>query len=230
MKIACIGNSHLWALKGAIRTGLFKSDELEVTFWGTGGLGFDTISYEGGIFRTPLRDVALKISDGRYESLPAHEFDAIIFHGILPNVERYLSALRKMSDDIRRYSRAYLRDGLQTCIEGERPYPLICSLRADYKRRVLMSAVPLAPEDSAHFKERPMRCDEFKLVNSCISAILSDIRAEYVSQPSDTVSDYRYSKREFLKSDNNIHMNGQYGASVLREIAVQLAVRCDTSN
>lgn len=227
MKIALIGNSHILALKRAVRTGLFKRDELELTFWGTGGLGFDTISYEGGIFRTPLWDMVLKVSDGRYELLPAHEFDAIIFHGRFPNVGHYLSALRKMSDDIRRYSRAYLRDGLQTCIEGERSYPLIRSLTTDYKGRVLMSAVPLAPEGSAHFIEQPIRGEEFNLVNSCISGILSDIRAEYVPQPSDTVRDYRYSKREFLKSadDGNIHMNDQYGAIVLREIAVQLGVR-----
>jgi hypothetical protein len=227
VRVAIIGNSHLWALKRAIRLGLFKSDEHEITFWGTGGLGFDTISCEAGIFRTPLRDVVLNVSGGRYESLPAHEFEAIIFHGIFPNVGRYLSGLQKMSDDIRRYSRAYLRDGLQTCIEAEPTYPLVRSLRADYERRVLMSAVPLAPEDSAKSKERSIRGEEFNLVNSCISAILCDMRAEYVAQPSETVCDYRYSKREFLKlpDDDDIHMNGEYGASVLREITAQLSVR-----
>lgn len=225
MRIAIIGNSHLWALKDAIRTGLFIRNEFEFTFWGTGGLGFDTITYEGGSFRTPLRDVVLKVSNGRYESLPAHEFDAIIFHGIFPNVGHYLSALQKMSDDIRRYSRAYLCDGLRACIEGEKTYPLVHSLRADYERRVLMSAVPLTP--TAHSKERPIRREEFNLVDSCISAILSDMRAEYVAQPSETVLDYRFTKTEFVKipSDDDIHMNRQYGAGVLREIAAQLSVR-----
>jgi hypothetical protein len=238
MRIAIIGNSHLAALKVAVRDGLFRTGEPEITFWGTGGYGFNTISYEGGQFRTPLRDFVLKVSDGRYESLPAHDFDAIIFHGVLLNVGRYLSSLRKTSEDLRCYSRACLREGLQMCIEDAPTYPLVRSLRTDYDRRVLISPMPLMSEDDILFKERSVRAEEFEVLNSCIAGIFSDIGAEYVAQPSDTVRDYKCTKREFcvnsvgligdlsIKHPNtdHLHMNGQYGARVLEEIAARLSV------
>jgi hypothetical protein len=227
MKIAIIGNSHIAALKLAVRDGLFRTDELDVTFWGTAGRGFDTISYEDGEFRTPLQDFVLKVSDGRYGSLPSQDFDVIIFHGILVNVGRYLSSLRKTSDDLRCYSRACLREALRMCIEAAPTYPLVRSLRTDYDRRVMMSAMPLMSEVSTEFEGREIRAEEFNLLNSCISAALSDIRAEYVAQPLDTVRDYKYTKREFLKfpHDDQVHMNGQYGACVLEEIAAKLATQ-----
>jgi hypothetical protein len=238
MRIAVIGNSHIGALKVAIRDGQFKSDKFEITFWGVPGQCFTTVTYEGGHFRTSYRDFALKVSEGRHESLPVHDFDAIVFHGPPLNVERYLSSLRHVSDDLRCYSRACLHEALQRSIEGTRGYDLVRSLRTDYDRRVLMSPMPLISEDSAQFKGRSVRVEELKLLNSCISAILSDVRAEYVAQPSDTVRDYKYTKREFCVNsvgvfydirkhpdDDYFHMNGQYGACVLHEIAAQLAVR-----
>src|ERR1700722_9794672 len=109
MKIAVIGNSHLAALKLAVKDGLFYAKELEITFWGVAGKGFAETSYECGHFRTPYRNFALKVSDGQHETLPAHAFDAIVFHGLPLNVWLYLSALRKTSDDLRCYSRASLR-------------------------------------------------------------------------------------------------------------------------
>jgi hypothetical protein len=239
MKIAIIGNSHLAALKFAVKDGLFCAKELDVTFWGVAGKGFAETSYEGGHFRTPYRDFVLKVSDGQHENLPAQAFDAIVFHGLPLNVWLYLSALRKASDDLRCYSRASLRDGLQMHLKGDPTYRLVEALRADYDRPVLISPLALKSEDSGELALHSITSDELNFLNSCISAILSDMQVEYVAQPLDTIRDYKYTKREFclnsvrLAADLSIkhadddydHMNGQYGARVLREIVTRLAAR-----
>jgi len=80
------------------------------------------------------------------------------------------------------------------------------------------------------------------LLNSHIRAILRDVRVEYIPQPSDTITEDKYTKREFCvhsvrlaaklncehPADDYIHMNGQYGARVLRDIAVQLGATPET--
>ena len=162
MRIAIIGNSHIGALHLAIRDGQFKADAAETMLWGVPAHLFNTITYEGGHFRTPYRDFLAKISANRHEALPAHDFDAIVFHGLILNVANYLASLRKTSDDLRCYSSAFLREGLQTCIEEAPTYRLVRALRADYDRRVLMSPMPLMSEDSAQFKGQSIRAEEFE--------------------------------------------------------------------
>ena len=243
MKIAIVGNSHLAALKLAVRDDLFRGKRLDVSFWGLPGPEFRSMTYENGRFQTPHKALALKISDGRYESLPVHDFAAIILHGMVLNPSDYLFSLRKASDDLLCYSTAFLREGLQACIEQAPSWDLVRSLRTDYDRRVLMSCMPLKSEDSAQFQGLSIMADEWNLLNSHIGAILCDIGVEYVPQPSDTVCDYKYTKREFCvhsvrfaaklsyehPDDDYIHMNGQYGARVLRDIDVRLGATTETT-
>jgi hypothetical protein len=238
MKIAIIGNSHLAALKVAVRDGLFRADQLDVTFWGLAGPEFASITYEGGLFQTQYKHFALQVSEGRYDSLPVHEFDAIIFHGTLdPGL--YLDSLRTAADDLRCYSSACLREGLQTYIENDPTWSLVRSLRTDYDRRVLMSPIPLKSDFSDQFKGRSITADEFNILNSHIGATLCSVGGKYIVQPSATVCDYKYTKREFCvhsvrllgdlaikhPEDDYIHMNGQYGACVLNDINAQLSER-----
>ena len=243
MKIAVIGNSHLAALKLAVRDNLFSSGTLDVVFWGLPGPEFRSITYNNGRFQTPHKTLPLIISDGRYESLPAYDFDAIVFHGMVLNLSDYLFSLRKSSDGLLCYSSAFLRDGLRACIEQAPSWNLVRSLRADYDRRVLMSCMPLKSEDSGQFQGLSITADDSNLLNSYISAILSDIRVEYVPQPSDTICDHKYTKREFCvhsvrlaaklscehPADDHIHMNKQYGERVLRDIAVKLGATSETT-
>lgn len=237
MKIAIVGNSHLAALKVAVRDGLFAADQLDVTFWGLAGPEFASITYEGGLLKTPYRHFALKVSDGRYDELPVHEFDAIVFHGTPLDPGLYLDSLRNAARDLRCYSIACLRDGLQTHIESDPTWSIVRSLRADYDRRVLMSPIPFKAESSAQFEGRTITADELSLLNSCIGASLCSVGGEYVAQPSDTISDYSYTKPEFCvhsvrllgglsikhPEDDYIHMNGHYGACVLHGIHTQLS-------
>ncbi len=236
MKIAIVGNSHLAALKLAVRNNLFSAKRLDVSFWGLPGPEFRSITYDNGRLQTPHKAVAFKLSDGRYESLPVYDFDAIIFHGMVLNPSDYLFSLRKMTDNLSCYSSAFLREGLQACIEQAPAWDLVRSLRADYDRRVLMSSMPLKSDDSGQFKALSVTADELSLLNSHIRAILCGIGVEYLPQPSVTVREHKYTRGEFCvqsvrltanlacehPDDDYIHMNGLYGARVLHDIDVQL--------
>ncbi len=243
MKIAIVGNSHLAALKRAVRDNLFRPKRLDVSFWGVAGPEFRSITYDNGRLQTPHGAFALKISDGRYESLPVHDFDAIIFHGMVLNPGDYLFSLRKMADDLSCYSAAFLREGLQACFEQAPAWDLVRSLRTDYDRRLLMSTMPFKSDDSGQFKGLSITADELNLLNSHIRAILCGIGVEYVPQPSVTVRENKYTRGEFCvqsvrltaslscehPDDDYIHMNGLYGARVLHDIDVQLRAALETT-
>jgi hypothetical protein len=238
MRLAIVGNSHLAALKVAVREGLFKQADVALTFWGIAGPGFDSITFDNGNFRTPNQDFVLRVSDGRYGALPAHEFDAMVFHGPPLNMTHLLASLRKIGD-LQCYTHDYLRAGLRAYIEETSAWQLVSSLRADYDGPVLLSPMPLPSEDSARVAPRPLRSEELTLLNTCIATMLRDYGIEYIQQPSITVRDYSYTKREFCvnsvrlsddlavkhPTDDFVHMNGRYGAHVLRDIVSQLSVR-----
>jgi hypothetical protein len=244
MKVAIIGNSHLAALKLAVRDRLFSDEEFEIVFWGVPGHQFGATSFEGGRFRTPYREFASRVSDGRHESLPADDFDAIIFHGVLIEFGRYLSSIARVSDDLQCFSGASLHEGLQSHIEELPAYQLVRSLRSEYDRPIVVSPLAMKSEDSGELKNLSVTVQGIQLLNSHIVAILSTVAADYVAQPPHTMRDCKYTKREFCLNsvrlgqdlsiahpdDDYNHMNSQYGACVLRDIAVKLSARGNTTD
>jgi len=216
MKITFIGNSHLAALKRAVRRGLFSQKRLDINFWALPGEKFHSITISAGLLQTPYKSFVLQASDGLYESLPVREFDAIVFHGVVLNVSDFLLSLRKASGHLRCYSKAFLGDGLQSCIERVPSWSLVRSLRAEFGGRLLMSAIPLTSEDGSKFRGISVTDDEFADLNQHIGAVLGKIGVEYFPQPSDTIRDSKYTKREFCV--DYIHMNEQYGSQVLQAL------------
>lgn len=237
LKIAIVGNSHLAALKLAMRRQLFAQEDMAIRFWGLPGPEFHSITYSAGLLQTPSKIFVLQISDGLYESLPVHEFDAIVFHGVALNVSDYLLSLRKASQDLRNYSRAFLEDGLRSCMEQAPSWNLVRSLRSEFAGRLLMSAMPLSSEDGTKFKGISITGDELAQLNHHIGAELGKIDIEYVSQPSDTIRDSKYTKREFCvdsvrlaaklcykhPDDDYIHMNERYGSEILHAVGARLS-------
>jgi hypothetical protein len=238
MKIAIVGNSHLAAFKLAVRLGLFTPKRVDITFWGLPGPEFHSITFSEGLLQTPHKNFVLRISDGMYESLPVREFDAILFHGVGLNVSTYLFSLRKQSEHLRGYSGAFLEEGLRSTIEQVPSWNLVCSLRAGFEGRLLMSAMPLSSEDGGKFEGISVADDEFAHLNDHIGAILAKIGVEYVPQPLETIRDSKYTRREFCidsvrlapqlcqkhPDDDYIHMNEQYGSLALQAIEARLGI------
>jgi hypothetical protein len=224
MKIALVGNSHLGALKLAMRRGLFSRKGLDISFWALPGDKFYSITFSAGLLQTPYKGFVLQASDGLYESLPVREFDAIVFHGVVLKVSDYLLSLRKANGHLRCYSKALLGDGLRSCIEQVPSWSVVRSLRAEFGGRLLMSPAPLTSEDGTKFQGIPVTDDEFADLNGHIAAVLGRIGVEYVPQPSDTIRDSKYTKREFCV--DYIHMNELYGSRVLQTLDTQLSAPC----
>jgi hypothetical protein len=221
MKISLVGNSHLGALKVAVRRGLFSQKRLDISFWALPGDKFHSITFSAGLLQTPYKSFVLQASNGLYESLPVHEFDAIVFHGVVLKVGDFLLSLRKAGGDLRCYSKALLADCLQSCIEKEPPWSLVRSLRAGFGGRLLLSAIPLTSEDGSKFRGISVADDEFADLNHHIGAVLGKFGVEYVPQPSHTIRDSKYTKREFCV--DYIHMNEQYGCEVLQALGALLS-------
>src|ERR1700693_624705 len=112
MKVCVIGNSHMAALKLAIRQGVYVNSENAFTFWGTPGDSFNEITYANREFSTPHTPVVLEVSDSHYVTLPIDDFDALVFHGNQLHPWVIMQSLRMNSSDLRDYSVQFLSAGL----------------------------------------------------------------------------------------------------------------------
>lgn len=236
MRLCIVGNSHLAALKLAIQEGLFDPQNFDITFWGLAGRAFETIRYDAGCFITPHQESVLEVSDGRYDKLPATEFDAVIFYGAALELARVLASLHRAGSGLHSYSDALLREGLERWIGTGPAYALARSLRADYEGRVLMCGLPFRSEESRSLAAVSMSPQDLSRLNALVSDILSANHLEYVAQPLTTVVENKYTKKEYswkstrLYKDLSVrhpendygHMNEHYGAHVMAEISERL--------
>jgi hypothetical protein len=236
MKICVIGNSHIAALKLALRDGAFASAALDVAFWGLPGRGYSEIRYEDGRLCAADRDAVLTISEGRYQTVDPDEFEALVFHGPPINPSRVLSHLRQGRSDIGGYSGAFLRDGLAAFFAGSKIGQIVLKVRNDYRGRVLVSPMAMISRQSRMFENQGVGAWEVAAINEAFAAGLSGFGLEFVPQPPATVVHNCYTDESYCigsvrltgeldqkhPADDYWHMNGLYGGAVLAAIGARL--------
>jgi hypothetical protein len=237
-RVCIIGNSHIAALKLAIRDGLFRSDGLEVVFWGVTGNGFQDIVFDGGRLVSPDTEFVLRVSDGRYETIDPDAFDAIVIHGPAVRYTRLFESLRHDNTSLVWYSAACLREGVASWIEANHASTLIRAMRGSYKGRIVCSPMPLIAAHSGHFKDQQVEAAELDRLDGVLGDVYRGIGAEYLPQPRETVTENKYTIADYsigsvrLGGDLKVqhgrtdfqHMNAQYGRLVLEKLAAHLAV------
>lgn len=236
MKICIIGNSHLAALKLAIRDGLYQNDGLEIVFWGLHANRYGGIKYENGRLIGPDRDIVLLVSDGKYETVAPDDFDALVFHGPAVNYTLLLQSVRRHSADLRSYSVAFLRDGVAEYLDKRLTCELIRQIRLTYKGRLLVSPLPMISEQSRALNAQGVESAECALLDDILHGYFEQLGAEYIQQPEVTIVHNIYTAKEYcidsvrLVAELNVkhpeddcrHMNKLYGREVLRAIAEKL--------
>lgn len=236
MRVCIIGNSHIAALKLALRDGLFCDATLNFTFWGVLGRFFFDVKFENGRLISPDAEFAKRVSGGIYETIDPNEFDALVFHGPPINQTALLKRLRKRSNCLSDYSAALLRCGIESFLDDRPPIKLIKSVRLSYSGRIIASPQPLLSEESGVFGDCKMSEAERIALEAAIRDYFAGIGTVYAPQPARTISANQYTAAKYSTgsvslvgdldvkhpSDENNHMNGSYGAEVLYAVAAIL--------
>lgn len=239
MKVCIIGNSHIAALKLALRDGLFADDALEFVFWGVRGKQFLDVRLENGRLVSPDREFVLRVSGGKYETIDPGGFEALVFHGPMLNYTRFLALTHGLRSDPRSFSSAFLSEGIGSQLDRNPACALIGQIRKGYEGRILISPQPLISEQSGFFREGTIGSGERVALDEILQQYFLRLGAEYLPQPERTVVDHKYTAASYSvgsvallgdldivhPSDEHDHMNGLYGAEVLRAIATALSRR-----
>jgi hypothetical protein len=236
MKICIIGNSHIAALKLAIRRRVYADAENTFTFWGTPGDSFNKIVYADRRFTTPETAMVMEVSDKQYTSLPIDHFDALVFHGneLCPSL--IMESLRMFSSDLRNYSFQFLSEGLDRYLATFHAINLATMVARDFAGPVIVSPTPLLSETPGWLNHRTFDDDEYSYLCSLLTNLLRKRSILFAPQPKRTITQGKYTRAKYergavelidLKNKgfrDYLHMNASYGKLVLKEV-VDLAAR-----
>jgi hypothetical protein len=242
LKVCIIGNSHLAALRLAVREGLYTHPDVEFVFWGLSGKHFQTITYDNGRFSTPLVSKVLEVSDGRYGIVPAQAFDAFVFHGVPLWPLGLRASLLRGRPEITTSTRGGVRQQIADWLPKLPAYALARALRADYSGPILISTVPFLTKRARMPQPRVVDSDNVALIHSCLGERLSKDSMVYVPQPPNTTVNLLYTRRRFnidgpwlydlnaTHRPDTRHMNGTYGAEVLRTFSARIRAELATGS
>jgi hypothetical protein len=218
---------------------LFEDAALAIVFWGSRGKEFFDVKFENGRLVSPNREFALLVSEGRYAMIDPEDFDALVFHGPALNYTSFMASVQKLRSDPRSFSSEFLRDGIKSHLDGKPTNALIRQVRASYKGRIMVSPQPLISEESDFFDGQTISSGERAEIDSILRQYFDQIDAEYLAQPQATVVENKYTAARYSTGsvalvgelnvkhppNERLHMNGLYGAEVLRAIAGKLNSR-----
>jgi hypothetical protein len=234
MNICIIGNSHIAALKIALRDGLIKPSDMQIDFWGVRGRRFFDVEFKDGLLTSPGGKRTLVVSLEKYEALNPSLFDALVFHGPPINFPLFLRGLHQHEGDTNSYSAAFLRQGMYSYLERSAPVQLMRQVRTAYAGRILASPTPFALEQSQMFDDVSFHRQTRVLIDGILTDYFAQFDVEYLPQPERTITKDKYTCGKFSAETSDVrprdpgttwlftHMNELYGSEVLRDIFQKL--------
>jgi len=230
----CIyGDSHLASLKLALDQGLVETGDLKIEFWGADGPLFREIDLIDGRARprteAAMERVKLVNGNGRTELAP-DDFSAFLFAGgRLRNHEFTAPMLCRMNDETGFLSQAVRQKALHRWLNGRRSYRIARTFAASGRCTVFFAPAPFLNETAASEAEIAGHVDP-RTTPEQRAAIWDEIEAamaadgvRLIRQPEETVTKGALTKAEYAterarERRDAVHMNGAYGALVLRQV------------
>lgn len=234
LKRVCIcGNSHIAALKFALRDGVYDNPRIDFQFWGLPAKKFRTIDYRDGALVTSEAALMREVTGLDAPRLELDRFDAVVFHGCEITLTDWLASIKAAFNDLSDPPAAFLRDGLQSCFEPLHVSRLIRRVRENHDMPVFASPNPFVSMASAKFKKLRVSAAEIGRFQSAIALAVEDLGATYLPQPEDTIKRRCFTHPKFSRDapilrdgidrqrpkNEHHHMNQHYGARVLAKIA-----------
>ncbi|KAJ53986.1 hypothetical protein ACMU_04585 [Actibacterium mucosum KCTC 23349] len=237
-KTLCIyGDSHLASLKHALDAGVDGAGSYTIEFYGAPGPEFRglRLTDDGAVVPDDEALTALEMVNGTGRTrLEGSDFDAFLFHGARMRSTAFIAEFLHRARDADGFvSAAVRRAALERWLSSIRSVRVARAFAAA-GARVFFSPAPFEvpgaggqkyletfPEAAkAEAKDRTALNDE-------IADVLAKDGITFVAQPDETVqggclTDAAYQVENAAESGDFRHMNGEYGAKVLRAVLAQL--------
>lgn len=209
-KICVIGNSHIGAMRKAVKDGLFTDRKLDLVFWGFPGREYFKIKFENGRFTHPDKQRALAVSDGRYETITPKDFDALVFVGGMNGSRLY--SLASQND---------IETQIGMLIAKNPIVAMMKEAAHDFSGKLLFVPGPLRSELSPN-RPQSISTERIEAVNRAAEKVFAKNGIIFVPQPAQTISVNGGTRREYSLENNFGHMSSRYGQAVLEAIRERL--------
>jgi hypothetical protein len=213
-KLCIIGNSHVTALRMAVKRGLFIDPRLDLAFWAFPGKHYSDLKFDNGHFAYPNKST----DSGGSKFIDRAQFDVLAFVGPGFRPGLIMTRLKRKNelnpDAIERY--------VQKLIRTTPELQLMTSAARGYSGKVYFVPWPLISEASGRRQDLVISIDEMDQFNRIASKVFSEVGITYVPQPQQTVRDNKWTKQEYSGGRDSIHMNPRYGNVVLNALRDQL--------
>lgn len=234
MKIAVVGNSHIAALKQALRIRAEPRTSMTFTFWGVPGKYFQAIECTSEYLISERSDIVHEVSDGAYDQLRFKAFEVIWLYAGDLDLAEMMDAFTDSGQIISNYSSALIKCGINAYLEGLRIVQLAKQIRQYFSGAIFLSPKPL-PAQSQDFDDKNWQLDINQFERG-IADYLNQSNVSLLPQPNKTRSSNRFTQSRFtigsvrlpgdLKrlhpKDDRAHMNIEYGNIMLAEFISRL--------
>ncbi len=235
-KVCICGNSHIAALKFALRDRTYVNPQLDFQFWGLPAKKFRTIGYRDGALTTSDARMMREVTGRDSPELELGEYDAIVFHGCEITLTHWLSSIKTVFEDLSEIPDSFLNEGLRSCFEPLHVSQLIRQVTENHEIPVFVSPNPFVSVANKRFKKLRVSVAELERFQRGIALAIEELNGIYLSQPKETIkrccfTDQKFSDdaqilrgntdRRRRKNEHN-HMNQKYGVSVLAKIVRHL--------
>ena len=237
-RLAVFGDSHYACIRMAHGLGLVDLSGLEVEYWGHVGRRFNFLDCKDGVI-LPKDDYTAqrfaKFNENGRTSLPAAEFDVILFAGARIDVTDLMISLLGAQ-----VSGQFLSQGLKRRMARDRLHALMAyqfaqDFAAHAEALVVLSPVSFPTVGSP--KSPAARTDPLRDCTAADRAKLWDLMAEVaaedglllIPQPEETVVNGVFTSADFavdgyLERADYAHRNAAFGAAVMRQVLALLKV------
>lgn len=221
-KVCIIGNSHIGAWGRAVREGLFADPGLDLVFWGFPRVAFNRVRVIDRVLVPPDKRIASIVSGGRYETIPADEFDVLVFVGGNFRTQTQLLWMKRTGAATARGRQRALRGRL----ESSPVLRLAGWLLPEFRGTVLFAPTPLptAGVDGGH--DDAIDDADLAAFNELMTKLLAARGIVYVPQPAETIRSGKWTKAEYAANEGGArHMNARYGALMLAAMRQRILER-----
>ncbi len=234
MKIAVVGNSHLAALKQALRMNAEPTYSLVFTFWGVPGKYFHAIECTSEYLISERVDILREVSDGAHDQLRFKAFDVIWLYAGDLDLAELMDSFSDGGQIISNYSSACIIQGVNAYLNGLHIVRLAKQIRHYFNGAIILSPKPL-PAQAQNFNAENWQFGVSRLEKS-IAAHLSKSNLSLLSQPHGTRFEDRFTHSRFTigsvrlpgnlkcphNKDDRTHMNAEYGTIMLADFVSRL--------
>lgn len=237
MRVCITGPSHLAALRVAERTGLVDTSAHDITYFGHASFILrDAALRDGRLFIDSARG-AVPLAPDLLVEVNIDDFDALFYHGGVPDYPRLLKRAGLDVAALERYSTEMMVRSFRRATDRFPPFRFARQLRAAFDRPIYLSSQPMKamPEAEAAAATAGPDADRLARLERITETALEQLGFVYVPQPVDTVFGWQATRAEYSVgsvaldekrshgSEDNEHMNQTYGARMFEAFLDRIA-------